>query len=44
MHSASSNGHEAVVRLLVEKGAALEAKDKDGDILLCCIGNKSGSA
>jgi ankyrin repeat protein len=24
------NGHEAVVKLLLEKGAELESKDKDG--------------
>jgi ankyrin repeat protein len=27
---AAENGHEAVVKLLLEKGAELETKDKDG--------------
>ena len=27
---AAENGHEAVVKLLVEKGADLESKDRDG--------------
>jgi ankyrin repeat domain-containing protein 50 len=31
---AVKNGHEAVVKLLLEKGAKLEAKDKDGQTLL----------
>jgi ankyrin repeat protein len=27
---AAGNGHEAIVKLLLEKGAKLESKDKDG--------------
>ena len=31
---AAMNGHEAVVKLLLEKGAELESKDKEGKRLL----------
>jgi ankyrin repeat protein len=43
-HGASSNSHEAVVRLLVEKGADVEAKawDKMTPLHLAAAGREGG--
>jgi ankyrin repeat protein len=41
---ASENGHEAVVRLLIEKGAAVDSTEKDGQTPLLCASENGHEA
>jgi ankyrin repeat protein len=43
LHLAAGNGHKAVVRLLVEKGAYIDSKDNSGWTALHCVVNYSKS-
>jgi ankyrin repeat protein len=44
LHWASWNGHEAIAKLLVEKGAQLSVHDDDGDTPLLCAAENGHQA